>query len=115
MLNNAWYTLGSIRMVHNTTNYGSKAITITADASLKSLMGKYELGGMRGKVTEGYINCNSNATYSLTATTVSDYSPVTMPNAISLNPTSVAPGGTSTLSWSGAGHGTENAITGYQV
>jgi len=60
---------------------------------------------------------SSSVTYSsisLTITYTEPYSACTAPSTVS-TPTDVAPGTDVTLSWSGAGAGTNNAITGYQV
>lgn len=60
---------------------------------------------------------SSSVTYSsisLTITYTEPYSNCTAPSTVS-TPTDVAPGTDYTLSWSGAGAGTNNAITGYQV
>ena len=60
---------------------------------------------------------SSSVTYSsisLTITYTEPYSSCAPPSTVS-TPTDVAPGTDYTLSWSGAGAGTNNAITGYQV
>lgn len=66
--------------------------------------------------TNSLIN-SSSVTYSnisLSITYTEPYSGCTAPTVVS-TPTDVAPGTDYTLSWSGAGAGTNNAITGYQV
>lgn len=43
------------------------------------------------------------------------YTSPTAPTSVTISPTTVAPGGSATLSWSGASTGTSNPITGYDI
>lgn len=47
--------------------------------------------------------------------TAKTYTACSAPTTVSISATNVAPGASVTLSWSGAGAGTNNAITGYQI
>ncbi len=109
-----WYTLGYITVggqlaAHQTfSNF-----TQTADAALRSLMGKTPPEALRGKVVEGYFHLNAGSVLQLSASTQMDYTACTEPAALSLSATQSE--GNVTLSWSGAQAGANNAITGYEV
>lgn len=58
---------------------------------------------------------NGNSGASATATLTTEWTNPSAPTTVSVNTTNVAPGAAATLSWSGAGAGTNNAITKYEV
>lgn len=93
-----------IATVNSTSTSGSA--TVTAHSTMGS--------AYYYKVITGGTHTNSG--YSGYASLTSRvYTAVTAPTAISLSPSTVDAGANSTLSWSGAGAGTNNAITGYKI
>lgn len=88
-LNGTWYKIGSITTTTKTSSHKTWSdFASSADASLRSLMGKAEIGGIRGKVTAGYFHVNSGSEINITCTIVSDYTGTT----IALDRTSVNAG-----------------------
>lgn len=113
-INGTWYTLGYISVAKQEASHQTFSnFTPTADASLRSLMGKMPPTALRGKVDAGYFHLNAGSTLQLSATTQMDYTSCTEPAAVSLS--AAQSEGNVTLSWSGAQAGSNNAITGYEV
>ncbi len=79
LLNGTWYPLGYIQVNSQTGTHQTFSNFIsTADANIKSLMGKYAPSGIRGKVIEGYFHLNAGSQVVLAATTALDYTPSTL-------------------------------------
>ena len=109
-----WYTLGYITVNGQVATHQTFSnFTSTADAALRSLMGKTPPEALRGKVTEGYFHLNAGSVLQLSATTQMDYTACTQPSSVSLS--AAQSEGNVTLTWSGALPGANNAIAGYEV
>jgi hypothetical protein len=109
-----WYTLGYITVGGQVATHQTfSGFTPTADAALRSLMGKTPPEALRGKVVEGYFHLNAGSVLQLSASTQMDYTACTEPTELSVS--AAQSEGNVTLSWSGAQAGANNAITGYEV
>jgi len=114
LLGSTWYTVGYITVDgQKATHQKFSNFTATADATLKSLMGKTALSGLRGKAVNGYFHLNTGSALSLSAATVSDASACTAPTSLSVS-AELAESNVS-LQGSGAAAGTGNTITGYEI
>ena len=96
-------------------------VTAGSNTSIPYTFKSYTAGASYPAVVPGtktYANKSGTTTFSslyLVISYTEPYSKCAPPNSVTTNYASRIPGGSATLSWSGAGAGTNNAITGYHI
>ena len=120
--NGNWYSIWSGDLYLPAKGTTGESISFQGDisSSYRSIFGTYGITDIRLKQQEnenGYSYALRGTTGSgtLTITYEENITAITPPPTVTASASSIAPGGTVTIEWSGAEHGINNNITGYKL
>ena len=100
---------------NSSTHYSTEPLSGLSSYLTSSAVSTITLGVVSTSGTGNKINIRDACTITLTINYELNYTSCTAPTSIGISPPTVDAGSTSTLSWWGAGAGTNNPISGYAI